>query len=135
MDLRSQTPKKSRFDQVALSFLQRKPARAALSRTFVSLVSLRDEQTLTLQGKVPQTSPAILRLWVDDVIASAQGEGRLADGGQLEEIWGGRGWVVAWSRRAGVAAVIAQKLDSPGETEAFRATARKTVEDLGLTSS
>lgn len=32
-----------------------------------------------------------------------------------------------------MAAVIAQKLDLPGETEAFRATARRTVEELGLT--
>lgn len=135
MNARPQNPKRSRFDQVALSFLQRKPVRSALSSTLVSLVSLRDEQTLTLQGKVPQASPAALRLWVDGVIASAQGEGRLMDGGQLEEIWGGRGWVVAWSRRAGVAAVIAQKLDSPGETEAFRATAQRTVEALGLTQA
>lgn len=132
MTARSQSPKPSRFDQVALRFLQRKPARAALSQTLVSLVSLRDEQTLTLQGKVPQTSPSALRLWVDDVIASAQAEGWPAEGGQLEEIWGGRGWVVAWSRRAGVAAVIAQKVATPRDTEAFRATAQKTVEELGL---
>lgn len=131
MSARPQSPKKSRFDQVALSFLQRKAAQSALSSTLVSLVSLRDEQTLTLQGKVPQASPAALRRWVDGVIASAQGE-RACESGQLEEIWGGRGWVVAWSRRAGMAAVIAQRLDSPGEAEAFRATAQKTVEALGL---
>jgi hypothetical protein len=118
------------FDRAALGFMKREAALSGLPRSLVSLVSLNEERTLTLRGKVLQIPPGVLCRFVEEAIASAAPVS--GDAGQLEEIWGGRGWVVAWSRRAGYAAVIAQQIGSPGDAETFRATAQRLVSELGF---
>jgi hypothetical protein len=100
---------------------------AAAPVALVTLVSLTEERTLTLQGEPPEAPAAALCLWVDDLLASA--EGGADDTGWVEEVCPDQGWVVTWSRSAGLAAVIAQHLDSPADLVALRA-AGQTFERL-----
>ena len=116
----------SALDRAASRFRQM-PA-AVSPQAGVTLVSLTEERILTLQGAPPEAPPAALCLWIDDLIASAASDE--ADFGQLEEIRKDQGWVVAWSRPAGLAAVIAQDLGTAADAFAFRAAAGQTLDRL-----